>query len=174
MKTAGLLFGTLSELLHLLRHRYRTGEGADWISDTLEEIEDATSPADLREALSEVLVGYRPGVMKPPRIDELVVGSLRTLHSASAEDAVDVGGLCVAVRDACGRMMDPYDAQAKILARLPTGVYVLAPCAYTIEHQAISEVSEASPATSTKVTRSPAGRVRSRQLPTGQTCTPLA
>ena len=120
MKTAGLLFGTLSDLLHLLRHRYRTGEGADWISDTLEEIEDATSPADLREALSEVLVGYRPGMMKPPRIDELVIGSLRTLHGAAAEDAVDVGGLCVAVRDACGRMLDPYDAQAKILARLPT------------------------------------------------------
>lgn len=174
MKTASVLFGTLSELLHLLRHRYRTGEGADWISDTLEEIEDATSPADLREALSEVLVGYRQGVMKPPRIDELVIGSLRALHSAAAEDAVDAGGLCVAVRDSCGRMLDPYDAQAKMLTRLPSGVYVLAPGGYTITHQAISEASEASPATSTKVTRSPAGRVRNKQLPTGQTCTPLA
>lgn len=174
MKAAGIVFETLSALLHLLRHRYRTGEGADWISDTLEEIEDARSPDELRDALSEVLLGYRAGVMKPPRIDALVSGALRQLHGVSAPGAEDVGGTCVQIRDACMGMLDPYDAQQKLLARLPSGVYVLAPSGYTITHQAISDASEASPETSTSVSKSPAGRVRKRQEPTGQTCVPLA
>lgn len=173
MRTAKLLLETMDALLDLLRNRYRTGEGADWIADTIEEFEGARNPAELREALAECLLVYRPGVMKPPRIDELVGMCLKTLFAMTEPDATDLPGKAMAIRGACMRMSDPYDAQQKQLARFPSGVYILAPGGYTIAHQAISEVSEASPETSTSVKRSPAGKVRKRQEPTGQTCVPL-
>lgn len=173
-RTAGLLFETLTALLDLLRNRYRTGEGADWIADTLEEFEDARNPAELRAALVECLLVYKPGTMKPPRIDQLVSASITTLCAMTEEGQRDLPGMAMQIRQACMSMLDPYDAQAKLLARLPSGVYVLSPAGYTIAHQAISEVSEASPATSIRVARSPVGRVRSKQLPTGQICAPLA
>lgn len=173
MKTAGLLLDTLTALLDLLRNRYRTGEGADWISDTLEVFEDARNPAELRETLVECLLDYSPGRMKPPRIDELVSSSIRTLVEMTDPAATDLPGKALRIRDACLHMLDPYDAGAKLLARAPSGVYVLAPAGYAIAHQAIEESSAASPDTSIKVARSPAGKVRSKQLPTGQTCVPL-
>lgn len=173
MKTAALLLETLDALLDLLRNRYRTGEGADWIADTIEEFESARNPEELREALAECLLDYSPGRMKPPRIDELVGGSLRALYEMTGEGCADLGGKAVQIRDACMRMLDPYDAQAKQLTRFPSGVYVLAPAGYTTTHQATVESSAASPETSIKVTRSPAGRVRNRQEPTGQICAPL-
>lgn len=174
MRTAKLLLETLDVLLDLLRNRYRTGEGADWIADTIEEFEDARNPDELRGALAECLLVYKPGVMKPPRIDELVGMALRALYGMTDAGAADLPGRAVAIRDACMRMSDPYDAQAKQLARFPSGVYVLAPGGYTIAHQAISEASAASPATSTSSKRSPSGKVRRAQEPTGQTCVPLA
>lgn len=174
MKTAGLLLGTLTALLDLLRNRYRTGEGADWIADTLEVFEDARNPTELRETLAECMLDYTPGKMKPPRIDELVSGALQTLIAMTDDDATDLPGKALRIRAACMHMLDPYDAGAKLLARAPSGVYVLAPAGYTITHQAISESSEASTdATSIKVKRSSSGGVRRRELPTGQTCAPL-
>lgn len=173
MKTASLLLDSLSALLDLLRNRYRTGEGADWIADTIEEFEDARNPEQLRDALAECLLDYKPGRMKPPRIDELVAGCIRTLFEMCEPAAVDLPGKAVWIRDACARMCDPYDAQKKLLSRLPSGVYVLAPEGYAIAAQAISESADASLATSTRVKRSSAGAVKSRQEPTGQTCVPL-
>jgi hypothetical protein len=173
MKTAGLLLDSMTALLDLLRNRYRTGEGADWIADTIEVFEDARNPAELRDSLVECMLDYSPGKMKPPRIDELVAGAIGTLIEMTEPGAADLAGKALRIRNACMHMLDPYDAGAKLLSRAPSGVYVLAPAGYTIAHQAIVESSAASPETSIKVRRSSSGRVRKRQLPTGQTCAPL-
>ncbi len=169
MRASAALFETLTRVADLLRGRYRSHEAADALDLHLETLGECRSPADLRDRLGEILEAQGTSVIKPPQFAAWVESAFRSLFYACDPDARDSASApcwpahLLAVADRCRMMLDPYAAATCDLARLPTGTYLISlepadqsPAASNSK----SVVALPSPATSTKVAKSPSGNVK--------------
>lgn len=180
MRASAGLFETLNRVADLLRGRYRSHEAADALDLHLETLGECRSPEDLRDRLGEILEAQGTSVIKPPQFAAWVESAFRSLFYGCDPDATDSAGAprwpahLLAVADRCRMMLDPYAAATCDLARLPTGTYLISlepadgaqsPAASNSK----SVVALPSPATSTKVAKSPSGKVRTSAGATAQT-----
>lgn len=176
MHALGATCDSLQKVAVMLRHRYRSEEAAETIEASLEMLLDCRSPADSRDVLGQIIQERVVGTIKPPQLEVRIHTAISALFDASSPDSDWPARLITAAEQVAG-MMDPYDAARGDVTRLPTGAYVIVigeayqgePLMPATSHSNVVASASLPPQISSRVRRSPSGKVNSSELATGTT-----
>ena len=151
---------TLEKVAEMVVFRFRSTEAGDTLHAHRRMVETIRSPAQALDVLGELMEGQVRGAIRPPQLDALVTETIAALFAgASAGDHTLWPAHLLRAALLQRKMFDPYESAGAELTKLATGTYVIALCDHVpMASQANSVARSALPATSKRVTRSPAGK----------------